>query len=421
MAETSRYKSFRSVVVTGIGLISPLGVGTEETWQSILHGKSGIAPITLFSADDFACRFAGEVKGFVPEDFIDRRDVKKMGRFVQFAMAAARYATTQAAIEVRPDNAERVGVYVGSGIGAFEVIEREHSKLIGQGPSRVSPFFITASIANMATGQISNRYGARGPSLTCATACTTGAHSIGEAFRVIQRGDADVMICGGSEAAVTPLSIAGFCAMRALSTRNDDPVLASRPWDRDRDGFVLGEGAGVLVLEEREHAFRRGAKALAELVGYAANSDAFRTNAPPEDGRGVRRVMELALEDAVLAPSAIQYLNAHATSTQLGDRAEAKAICDAFGSRSADLLVSSTKSMTGHLLGAAGSLEAGLAVLALRDQVAPPTTNVCEVDDTCDFRLIRDKPVRTTLEYVMTNSFGFGGTNASLIFRAPTD
>jgi len=263
----------------------------------------------------------------VAEDFVERKDVKKMGRFIQFAMAAAHYAMTQAAIQVTPENAERVGVYVGSGIGAFEVIEREHGKLMGQGPSRVSPFFITASIANLAAGQISIRYGARGPNLTCATACTTGAHAIGEAFRMIQRADADVMICGGSEAAVTPLSVAGFSAMRALSTRNDDPETASRPWDCDRDGFVLGEGAGVLILEEREHALRRGAKVLAELVGYGANSDAFHTNAPPEDGRGVRRVMELALEDAGLAPSAIRYLNAHATSTQLGDRAEAKAIC----------------------------------------------------------------------------------------------
>ena len=421
MPEEFGQKRSRPVVVTGVGLISPLGVGTEETWQSILNGRSGIAPITLFSANNYACRFAGEVKGFVPEDFIERKDVKKMGRFIQFAIAAAHYAMTQAAIHVTPENAERVGVYVGSGIGAFEVIEREHSKLMSQGPSRVSPFFITASIANLAAGQISIQYGAKGPNLTCATACTTGANGIGEAFRVIQRGDADVMICGGSEAAVTPLSVAGFSAMRALSTRNDDPQSASRPWDHDRDGFVLGEGAGVLILEEREHALRRGAKVLAGLVGYAANSDAFHTNAPPEDGRGVRRVMELALADAGLAPSAIQYLNAHATSTQLGDRAEAKAISDAFGDHAEHLLVSSTKSMTGHLLGAAGSLEAGLTVLALRDQVAPPTTNVCEVDDACHFRLIRDEPLRTTLDYVMTNSFGFGGTNASLIFRAQTD
>jgi 3-oxoacyl-[acyl-carrier-protein] synthase II len=421
MPEEFGQKRLSSVVVTGVGLISPLGIGTEETWQAILNGRSGIAPITLFASDDYACRFAGEVKGFVPEDFIERKDVKKMGRFIQFAMAAARYAMTQAAVHISPENTERVGVYVGSGIGAFEVIEREHSKLIAQGPSRVSPFFITASIANLAAGQIAIQYGARGPNITCATACTTGAHGIGQAFRIIQRGDAEVMICGGSEAAVTPLAVAGFCAMRALSTRNDDPQTASRPWDRDRDGFVLGEGAGVLILEEREYALRRGARVLAELVGYAANSDAFHPNAPPEDGRGVRRVMELALADAGLAASAIGYLNAHATSTPLGDRAEAKAICDAFGDDAAHLLVSSTKSMTGHLLGAAGGLEAGLTVLALRDQAAPPTTNVRCVDEECRFRLVRDKALRTTLEYAMTNSFGFGGTNASLIFRRATD
>src|SRR3984893_10302132 len=407
----------RSVVVTGIGLISPVGIGTEETWQAIMSGRSGIAPITLFSADNYACRFAGEVKGFVPEDFIEQKDVKKMGRFIQFAMAAAHYAMTQAAIHVTPENAERVGVYVGSGIGAFEVIEREHRKLMSQGPSRVSPFFITASIANLAAGQISIQYGAKGPNLTCATACTTGAHAVGESFRVIQRGDADVMICGGSEAAVTPLSVAGFASMRALSTRNDDPKTASRPWDAGRDGFVVGEGAGVLILEEYEHAVKRGATILSELVGYAANSDAYHTNAPPEDGRGVRRVMQLALADAGVAPGEVKYLNAHATSTPLGDRAEARAICDTFGDSAKSLLVSSTKSMTGHLLGGAGSLEAGVTVLALRDQVAPPMTNLQDVDEACGFCLVRDKGVPTTMEYAMTNSFGFGGTNASLIFR----
>jgi 3-oxoacyl-[acyl-carrier-protein] synthase II len=311
----------------------------------------------------------------------------------------------------------KVGVYVGSGIGACEVIEREHSKLLASGPNRVSPFFITATIANLAAGQISIRYGATGPNLTCATACTTGAHAVGESLRVIQRGDADVMICGGSEAAVTPLSVAGFAAMRALSTRNDDPPTASRPWDQGRDGFVVGEGAGILLLEDYEHAIKRGATILAELVGYAANSDAFHTNAPPEDGRGVRRVMELALRDAGVAPGDISYLNAHATSTPLGDRAEARAICDTFGDSAKSLLVSSTKSMTGHLLGGAGSLEAGITVLALRDQVAPPMTNLQNVDEACGFCLVRDKGLPATMEYAMTNSFGFGGTNASLIFR----
>jgi 3-oxoacyl-[acyl-carrier-protein] synthase II len=405
------------VVVTGVGLVSPVGVGTEETWKALLEGQSGIGPITLFDASKYSCRFAGEVKGFAPEKFIERKDVKKMGRFIHFALAASKFAISQAALEITPENAERVGVYVGSGIGAFEVIEREHSKLVTNGPDRVSPFFITASIANLAAGQISIKYGASGPNLTCATACTTGAHAIGEAFRIIQRGDADAMICGGSEAAVTPLSVAGFASMRALSTRNDDPSTASRPWDRGRDGFVVGEGAGVLILEEQEHATQRGATVLAELVGYGANSDAFHTNAPPEDGRGVRRVMQLALQDAGLAPEDIQYLNAHATSTPLGDRAEARAICETFGECAKNLLVSSTKSMTGHLLGGAGSLEAGITVMALREQIAPPITNLHELDDICRFRLVRDKGLPTRMRYAMTNSFGFGGTNASLIFR----
>jgi len=404
------------VVATGVGLVSPVGVGTEETWAALLRGDSGIDRISLFNPDKYSCQFAGEVKGFVPEEFVERKDVKKMGRFIQFAMAAAHFSVEHSGLNMSVEDAERVGVYVGSGIGAFEVIEREHAKLESSGPDRVSPFFITASIANLAAGQISIRYGARGPNLTCATACTTGAHGIGEAFRIIQRGDADVMICGGSEAAVTPLSVAGFSAMRALSTRNDDPSRASRPWDRSRDGFVVGEGAGILVLEEREHALKRGAKILAEIVGYAANSDAFHTNAPPEDGRGVRRVMQLALQDAGLEPSAVQYLNAHATSTPLGDRAEASAICEVFGDHAKDLLVSSTKSMTGHLLGGAGSLEAGITVLALRDQIAPPTTNIEELDEICQFGLVRDSAVSVPMEYAMSNSFGFGGANASLIF-----
>ena len=407
----------RRVVVTGVGLISPVGIGTEETWAALLKGESGIAPIQLFDASQFACRFAGEVKGFAPEKYIDRKDIKKMGRFIQFAMAAAEFALTQAKLHITEENAERVGVYVGSGIGSFEVIEREHAKLLASGPDRVSPFFINATIANLASGQISIKYGATGPNLTCATACTTGAHGIGEAWHIIRRGDADVMICGGSEAAVTPLSIAGFAAMRALSTCNENPETASRPWDKRRDGFVAGEGAGVLILEELESAQARGATILAELVGYAANSDAFHTNAPPEDGRGVRRVMQLALERAGLVPSDIQYLNAHATSTPLGDRAEARAIADAFGDHADKLLVSSTKSMTGHLLGGAGSLEAGITVLALRDQMAPPTTNIEQLDEAIKLNLVRDKGVATAMTYAMSNSFGFGGTNASLIFQ----
>jgi 3-oxoacyl-[acyl-carrier-protein] synthase II len=412
----------RHIVVTGIGLISPVGIGTEPTWQALLRGQSGIAPITLFDAGGYPTTFAGEVKGFVPEDFVDRKDVKKTGRFIQFALAAADFAMRQAALTVTPEIAERVGVYVGSGIGAFEVMEREHTKLMTAGPHRVSPFFITATIANLAAGQISIRYGAAGPNLTVATACTTGAHAIGEAFRILQRGDADVMICGGSEAAVTPLSVAGFASMGALSTRNDDPPGASRPWDVGRDGFVVGEGAGILILEERGHAIGRGAPILAEIVGYGANSDAFHTNAPPDDGRGVRRVMQLALQDAGLMPSDLQYLNAHATSTPLGDRAEARAIAAAFRDHANHLFVSSTKSMTGHLLGGAGSLEAGITILALRDQVAPPTTNVEHLDEEAQYvHVICNEALALPMRYAMTNSFGFGGTNASLIFKKADD
>ena len=321
----------RRVVVTGVGLVSPVGIGTEASWKALLQGESGIRTISLFDPAGFSCQIAGEVKDFVPENYIERKEIKKMGRFIQFALAASEFALQQAGLDMAAEDPGKVGVYVGSGIGAFEVIEREHSKLLASGPNRVSPFFITATIANLAAGQISIRYGATGPNLTCATACTTGAHAVGESLRVIQRGDADVMICGGSEAAVTPLSVAGFAAMRALSTRNDDPPTASRPWDQGRDGFVVGEGAGILLLEDYEHAIKRGATILAELVGYAANSDAYHTNAPPEDGRGVRRVMQLALRDAGVAPGDISYLNAHATSTPLGDRAEARAICDTFG------------------------------------------------------------------------------------------
>ena len=409
----------RRVVVTGVGLVSPVGIGTDETWNGICTGKSGIAPITLFPTEGYSTRFAGEVKDFAPEDYVDRKDIKKMGRFIHFALAATQFAMAQTKLTIISENAERIGVYVGSGIGAFEVIEREHSKLIQQGPDRVSPFFITASIANLAAGQISIRYGVTGPNITCATACTTGAHGIGEAFRIIQRGDADVMVCGGTEAAVTPLSLAGFSAMRALSTRNDTPEAASRPWDQERDGFVVGEGAGILILEERDHALGRGATIMAELVGYAANSDAFHTNAPPEDGHGVQRVMEQALKDAGIHASQIGYLNAHATSTPLGDRAEARAIGTVFGGNPR-LHVSSTKSMTGHLLGGAGSLEAGLTVLALRDQLMPPTTNLERPDDDCRLTIVRDRALHRRFEYAMTNSFGFGGTNASLIFRVPS-
>jgi 3-oxoacyl-[acyl-carrier-protein] synthase II len=414
---TNNPQDRRRVVVTGIGLVSPVGIGTEENWAAIQRGQSGVERITLFDPTDYSCQIAAEVKDFKPEDFIDRKDIKKTSRFIQFAIAATAMAMKQAGLQMANEDPDRVGVYVGSGIGGFEVIEREHQRLLTGGPSRVSPFFITAAIVNLAAGQIAIRHGARGPNLAPATACTTGAHGIGEAYRIIQRGEADVMISGGSEAAVTPLSIAGFSAMRALSTRNDDPARASRPWDLGRDGFVTGEGAGILVLEEYSHARQRGAAILAEVVGYAANADAFHTNAPPEDGHGVQRVMELAFADARLVPHQISYLNAHATSTPLGDRAEAHAIHKVFGDRVHDLLVSSTKSMTGHLLGGAGSLEAGLTVLALRDQIAPPMTNLENVDPACAFKIVTKIPTPLAMEYAMSNSFGFGGTNAAIIFR----
>ena len=407
----------RRVVVTGIGLICPTGIGTENAWKAILAGRSGIGPVTLFDATSFPCRIAGEAPAFDPLDFVEKKDVKKTARFIHFALAATEFAVRHAGLDMKAEHPDRVGVFVGSGVGGFEAIEREHAKLTSQGPGRVSPFFITAAIVNLAAGQISIRWGAAGPNLAPATACTTGAHAIGEAYRIIQYGDADVMICGGSEAAVTPLGMAGFCAMRAVSLRNDEPALASRPWDRDRDGFVLGEGAGVLVIEEREHALLRGAKPIAELIGYGRNSDAYHANAPLESGDGVRRVMELALADASISPSDIAYLNAHATSTLLGDRAEAAAIRRTFRDHARELAVSSTKSMTGHLLGGAGSLEAGFTVLALRDQIAPPTINLeCpDIDYGLDFVPMTARPL--SMRHAMTNSFGFGGGNASLIFR----
>jgi len=407
----------RRVVVTGIGLICPTGIGTENAWKAILAGRSGIGPVTLFDATPFPCRIAGEVPAFDPLDFVEKKDVKKTARFIHFALAATEFAVRHAGLDMKAEHPDRVGVFVGSGVGGFEAIEREHAKLTSQGPGRVSPFFITAAIVNLAAGQISIRWGAAGPNLAPATACTTGAHAIGEAYRIIQYGDADVMICGGSEAAITPLGMAGFCAMRAVSLRNDEPALASRPWDRDRDGFVLGEGAGVLVIEEREHALLRGAKPIAELIGYGRNSDAYHANAPLESGDGVRRVMELALADASISPSDIAYLNAHATSTLLGDRAEAAAIRSTFRDHARELAVSSTKSMTGHLLGGAGSLEAGFTVLALRDQIAPPTINLeCpDIDYGLDFVPMTARPL--SMRHAMTNSFGFGGGNASLIFR----
>lgn len=405
--------------MTGIGLVSPVGIGAADTWKAICAGQSGIAPITLFDASRHTTRFAGEVKGFDPLDWIEKKDVKKCARFIQFALAATAMAMKESALDITPENATRVGCSIGSGIGGFEVIERENRTLLERGPDRVSPFFILSAIVNLAAGHVSVRYGAKGPNSAVATACTTGAHAIGDAYRLIQHGYADAMICGGAEASVTPLGVAGFAAMRALSTRNDDPQRASRPWDKDRDGFVVGEGAGILVIEERERALARGAVPIAEIVGYALNADAHHLTAPPDDGDGVKRVMKLALEDARLEASRIQYLNAHATSTPLGDRGEAIAIASIFAGHTEKLAVSSTKSMTGHLLGGAGALEAGLTVLALRDQIAPPTINLDHQDEDNPLNLLPHKSVAMPIEYAMTNSFGFGGTNASLILTKP--
>jgi 3-oxoacyl-[acyl-carrier-protein] synthase II len=407
----------RRVVVTGVGLVSPLGVGTEETWSGILAGRSGIGPITLFDATDYACRIAGEVRNFDPTRWFDRKDLKKTARFIHFGVAAADMAAAQAGLKITPENEERAGVFIGSGIGGFEVLEREHSHYLAKGPGRISPFFFPSILVNIAAGRVSMRLGLKGPNSAVATACSTGAHSIGEAFRIVARGEADIMLAGGTEATVTPLAVGGFVAMRALSTRNDDPQAASRPWDRDRDGFVVGEGAGVLVLEEREHAVARGATILAEMAGYGMNSDAFHVSAPREDGSGVCGVMSRAMADAGIGPEQIAYINAHATSTPLGDAAEARAIEKRFAGCLDRLAVSSTKSMTGHLLGGAGAVEAGLTVLALRDQVAPPTANLCHPDEGISLDLVPGKARPMAMEYAMSNSFGFGGTNACLVFR----
>jgi len=409
----------RRVVVTGVGLVCPVGVGTQPVWEGIVAGRSGIDAISLFDTARHSVRIAGEVKAFDPLTWLDKKDLKKCGRFIQFAIAATAMAMESSTLAVTPEIATRVGVIIGSGIGGFEVIEREHRVLLERGPDRVSPFFILSTIVNLAAGQVSVRFGAKGPSSAVATACTTGAHAVGDACRLIQHGYADAMICGGAEASITPLAIAGFAAMRALSTRNDAPHQASRPWDVDRDGFVVGEGAGILVLEERGHAERRGAPMLAELIGYGMSSDAHHLTAPPEDGEGVGRVMAAALEDAGLDSGAIQYLNAHATSTPLGDQAEAIAINRVFGEHARGLAVSSTKSMTGHLLGGAGALEAGLTVLALRDQIAPPTINLDRQDEGNHLNLVPNRAQPLAITHAMTNSFGFGGTNASLIFAKP--
>ncbi len=409
----------RRVVVTGLGLICAVGNTVSEVWANLLAGKSGMAPITSFDTTHFSVTFAAEVKNFDPLNFVDKKESRKMGRFIHLAMAAAHEAMQTSGLKVTPQNATRIGVHIGSGIGGFDIIEREHSAMLAGGPRKISPFFIPAAIINLAAGQVSIKYGAKGPNEATATACTTSAHSIGDAYRIIQRDDADVMIAGGSEAAITPMGVGGFAAMRALSTRNDDPEHACRPFDKDRDGFVVGEGAGILILEELEHAKARGANILAEIIGYGMSADAFHITGMPEDGDGCFRAMENALKSAHISPAQIDYVNAHATSTPLGDVTESGAMQRLFGEHATShkLLVSSTKSMTGHLLGGAGGLEAGITVQALLHQIAPPTANLEHIDEGCNLNYVPNKPQEAKIDTALSNSFGFGGTNGSLVFR----
>jgi 3-oxoacyl-[acyl-carrier-protein] synthase II len=400
-----------------VGLVSALGIGTEETWKNIVAGRSGVGPITQFDTTGFAVTMAAEVKDFDPLQYIEKREVKKMGRFIQFAMAAAQIAMEYSGLGIGPGIAERVGVYIGTGIGGFDVIEREHAAFMQGGPRKISPFFIPATIANLASGFVSIRWGAKGPNSSTCTACSSSAHALGDASKLITRCAADVMICGGAEAAITPMCVGGFASMRALSTRNGEPEKASRPFDRDRDGFVVGEGAGILILEELGFAMRRGAPILAELVGYGMSADAYHITAPSEDGEGAARVMKNTLADANVLPEQVNYINAHGTSTPFGDRIETLAIKHVFGEYASKLPVSSTKSMTGHLLGGAGGLEAGLTLLAMRDQIAPPTINQESPDPECDLDYVPNKARPAEIEYALSNSFGFGGTNAALLFK----
>jgi 3-oxoacyl-[acyl-carrier-protein] synthase II len=403
--------------VTGIGLVSPVGIGTQENWEALCSGVSGIGPITRFDASAFATRFAGEVKNFDPLVWIEKKELKKMDIFIQFAVAASQFAVDDAKLVVTPDIAPRVGVFIGSGIGGFTTIEREHIAYLEGGSRKISPFFIPSAIINLAAGQVSIRFGAKGPNLATCTACTASAHAIGDSFEIIKRGAADVMIAGGAEAAVCAMGIGGFGALRALSTRNDDPRRASRPFDRDRDGFVLGEGAGMLILEELEFALRREAPIYAEMVGYGMSADAYHMTAPSEDGDGAYRVMEAALESAGVRPDAVNYINAHGTSTPHNDRIETRAIRRTFGDHASRLAVSSTKSMTGHLLGAAGGLEAGITVLAVHHQKVPPTVNLENPDDDLDLDYVANVSREMPIRYALSNSFGFGGTNGSLLFK----
>ena len=406
----------RRVVVTGLGVVSPLGIGAESTWEGLLAGKSGAGPITLFDCSRHPTKFACEVKNFDPLVFSDKKEARKMDRFIQLGVAASEYAIQDSALVFSREESERVGVFIGSGIGGFATIEREHIEMLKGGPRRISPFFIPSAIINLASGWVSIRTGARGPSSATATACTSSAHAVGDSYRLIQRGDADVMIAGGSEAAITGLGVGGFNAMRALSTRNDDPQKASRPFDKDRDGFVIGEGAGILILEELSRATARGARIYCEVVGYGMTSDAHHITAPCEDGDGAARVMAKALKDAGVRPDQVAYVNAHGTSTPVGDRIEVQALKTVFGAHAKKLVVGSTKSMTGHLLGAAGGLEASITALAIRDQKVPPTINIDSQDPECDIDAAREGARSLAIDYALSNSFGFGGTNGALVF-----
>ncbi len=407
----------RRVVVTGVGLVCALGIGTEESWKNLVGGCSGVALITHFDTNGFDCKIAGEVKNFDPFQWIEKKELKKMARFIQLALAGADFAVKMSGWKPEHSNLDDVGVYVSSGIGGFDIIEREHGKLLNGGPKKISPFFIPSAIVNLASGNISIRYGARGPNSATATACSASAHAIGDSFKIIERCAAEMMICGGAEATITPMGVGGFAAMKALSTRNDDPARASRPWDAGRDGFVVGEGAGIVILESLEHAQKRNAPIFAEIVGYGMSGDAYHITQPEENGSGAYRVMMAAIKDAKLSPDDIGYVNAHGTSTPIGDVIETRALKRVFGERAKRVPVSSTKSMTGHLLGGAGGLEAGICVLALHDQTLPPTINYETPDPECDLDYVPNHARKASVEYVLSNSFGFGGTNAALIFR----
>ena len=407
----------RRVVVTGVGLVTALGIGTDATWEGLRAGRSGVSKITRFDTTQFSAKIAAELTNFDPLNWIEKKEVKKMDRFIHCAIAASAFAVEQSGLEITPELSERAGVFIGSGIGGFNIIEREHDNFIRGGPRKISPFFIPSSIINLAAGQVSIRFGARGPNSAPCTACSSGAHAVGDAYELMLRGDADIMIAGGSEAAITPMGVGGFAAMRALSTRNDEPERASRPFDRERDGFVMGEGSGILVLEVLEMAKKRGAPILAELVGYGMSADAYHITLPSEDGGGGYRVMQNALKSADVAPDKVSYINAHGTSTPPNDRLETTAIRRLFGDDAGRIPVSSTKSMIGHLLGAAGAVEAGISVLALRDQVIPPTINYETQDPDCDLDYVPNESRDANLEYVLSNSFGFGGTNAALLFQ----